>query len=178
MVAAMLSMTAAIRATTLARMSLEQLAAAADAIARVRCDHAESRWESGEIWTVMTFDVVESLKGALPLQVTVRLPGGRVGHLTAAVDGVPKFNAGDEAVVFLERSRGGGFSVTGWVEGTFRIERSARTGRETVTQDSSTFEVFDTATHVFRTEGVRRMPVEQFRESVAVAIGRAQAKKP
>ena len=176
MAAAMLSIATAIRATTLARMSLDQLAAAADAVARVRCAGAESRWENGAIWTVTTFDVVESMKGALPPQVTVRLPGGRVGHLTAAVDGTPKFNAGDEAVVFLERSRAGGFSVAGWVEGTFRITRDPRTGRETVTQDSSTFAVFDPATRVFRTEGVRRMPVEQFRERVAAAIARAQEK--
>ena len=84
MAAAMLSIATAIRATTLARMSLDQLAAAADAVARVRCDSAESRWENGAIWTVTTFDVVESMKGALPPQVTVRLPGGRVGHLTAS----------------------------------------------------------------------------------------------
>jgi len=124
-----------IRATTLARMSLDQLTAAADAVARVRCDSAGSQWENGAIWTVTTFDVVESMKGAPPPQVTVRLPGGRVGHLTAAVDGTPKFNAGDEAVVFLERSRAGGFSVAGWVEGTFRITRDPRNGHETVTQE-------------------------------------------
>ena len=173
---AALSIAAAIRATTLARLSLDQLAAAADAVARVRCAGAESRWENGAIWTVTTFDVVESMKGNLPAQVTVRLPGGRVGHLTAAVDGTPKFNPGDEAIVFLERSRAGGFSVAGWVEGTFRISRDPRTSRETVTQDSSAFAVFDTATRTFRTEGIRRMPVEQFRARVAAAIARAQEK--
>jgi len=176
MAAAMLSIATAFRATTLARMSLDQLAAAADAVARVRCDSAGSQWENGAIWTVTTFDVVESMKGALPPQVTVRLPGGRVGHLTAAVDGTPKFSAGDEAVVFLERSRAGGFSVAGWVEGTFRITRDPRNGHETVTQDSSTFAVFDPATRVFRIEGVRRMPLEQFRGRVAAAIARTQEK--
>jgi hypothetical protein len=173
---AALSIAAAVRATTLARLSLDQLAAAADNVARVRCAGAESRWENGSIWTVTTFDVVESMKGKLPAQVTVRLPGGRVGHLTAAVDGTPRFNPGDDAIVFLERSSAGGYSVTGWVEGTFRISRDPRTSRETVTQDSSAFAVFDTATRSFRTEGVRRMPVEQFRARVAAAIARAQEK--
>ena len=54
------------RATTLARLSLDQLAAASDAVARVRCASAESRWENGSIWTVTTFDVVETMKGNLP----------------------------------------------------------------------------------------------------------------
>jgi hypothetical protein len=194
--AALLSSAAAIHATTLARLSLDQLTAAADAVARVRCAVTESRWENGAIWTVTTFNVIETMKGSLPTQVTVRLPGGRVGHLIAAVDGTPKFNTGDEAVVFLERNTAGlpfetqgkqvepgpgpapagGFSVAGWVQGTFRIAHDPRTGHETVTQDSSNFAVFDTATRAFRTEGVRQMPIEQFRERIAAALTRTQEK--
>jgi hypothetical protein len=166
----------AIRATTLARLSLGQLAAGSDAVTRVRCAGAESRWENGSIWTVTTFDVVETLKGQLPREITVRLPGGRVGHLTAAVDGTPKFNPGIEAVVFLERSRAGDFTVAGWVEGTFRISRDSRTGSETVTQDSSAFAVFDTASHTFRTEGIRRMPIEEFRARIAASVARSKEK--
>jgi hypothetical protein len=45
-----------------------------------------------------------------------------------------------------------------------------------VTQDSSAFAVFDTATRSFTTEGVRQMPVEQFRARVATAIARHQEK--
>jgi hypothetical protein len=173
---AALSCTAGLRATTLARLSLDQMAAASDSVARLRCVAVQSRWENGAIWTVTTFDVVETMKGSLSAQVKVRLPGGRVGHLTATVDGTPKFNPGGEAIVFLEVSRAGGYSVAGWVEGTFRITRDPHTARETVTQDSSAIEVFDTATRSFITEGVRRMPVEQFRARVATAIAHQQEK--
>jgi len=166
----------AIRATTLARLSLNRLAAGSDAVARVRCSSAESRWENGSIWTVATVKIVETLKGNLPREIAVRLPGGRVGHLTATVDGTPKFNPGDEAVVFLERSRSGGFTVAGWVEGTFRISRDPRSGGEIVTQDSSAFTVFDTATRTFRTEGIRRMPIEEFRARIAAAVARGEEK--
>jgi hypothetical protein len=166
----------AIRATTLARLSLDRLAAGSEAVARVRCSSAESRWENGSIWTVATVKVVETLKGNLPREIAVRLPGGRVGHLTATVDGTPKFNPGDEAVVFLERSRAGGFTVAGWVEGTFRISRDPRSGGEIVTQDSSAFAVFDTATRTFRTEGIRRMPIEEFRARIAAAVARGEEK--
>jgi hypothetical protein len=176
LIAGLLSAAMSMHATTLVRLSLDQLAAAADAVARVRCTSVEARWENNEIWTVTGFEIVETMKGALPIRITVRLPGGRVGHLTASVDGTPRFNAGDEAVVFLERSRAGGFSVAAWVEGTFRISRDPRSGLETVTQDSSTFSVFDTATRAFHTEGIRRMPIEQFRERVAAAVTHAQEK--
>jgi len=184
-IAALLCAATSVHATTLERLSLDQLAAAADATARVRCSSAQSRWENGQIWTVTSFDVLETMKGTLPARITVRLPGGRVGHFTAIVDGTPKFNAAEEVVVFLERipgglkvepAPGGGFSVAAWVEGTFRIRHDPRTGIETVTQDSSNFAVFDTATRTFHTEGIRRMPMQQFRERVATALTRAQEK--
>jgi hypothetical protein len=167
----------AIRATTLARLSLDDLAGAADAVARVRCASAEARWEGGSIWTVTTFETLEPMKGNLPAQIEVRLPGGRAGHLIAAVDGAPRFRPGEEAVVFLERSRAGGFTIAAWAEGTFRISRDPRTGVEVVTQDSSAFAVFDVATRTFHTEGVRRMPVEEFRARLFAAIARSKEKK-
>ena len=164
------------QATTLARLSLDELAAASEAVARVRCTTTESRWENGSIWTVTTLDVVETLKGNLPGRIQVRLPGGRVGHLTASVDGAPRLAAGAEAIVFLEKSLAGGFTVAGWVEGTFRISRDLRTQAEIVTQDSSAFAVFDTTTRAFRAEGVRRMPLEEFRSRVIAAIARSEEK--
>jgi hypothetical protein len=166
----------AIRATTLVRLSLDRLAAESDAVARVRCVRAESRWENGSIWTVTTFNVVEVLKGRLPGEIEVRLPGGRVGHLTATVDGTPKFNPGNDAVVFLQRSSAGGFTVAGWVEGSFRIVRDPRNGSETVTQDSSVFAIFDLSTRAFRAEGIRRMPIEEFRARIAAAVARHEEK--
>jgi hypothetical protein len=165
-----------IRATTLARLSLDQLAAGSDAVARVRYADAESHWENGSIWTVTMFEVVETMKGSLPGQIAVRLPGGRVGHLTASVEGAPKFHPGDDAIVFLQRSRAGGFTVAGWAEGAFRISRDPRTRSETVTQDSAAFAVFDAATRTFRAEGIRRMPVEEFRARIDSAVARSREK--
>jgi hypothetical protein len=163
-------------ATTLIRLTLDQLAAGSDAVARVRCSGVESRWEDGSIWTVTTAKVLETVKGSLPREIEVRLPGGHVGHFTSTVDGTPKFQPGDEAFLFLKRSPAGGYTVAGWVQGAFRVARDARTGSETVTQDSSAFAVFDPATRTFRTEGVRRMPVEEFRARVAAAMERSEEK--
>jgi hypothetical protein len=163
-------------ATTLARLSLVQLAAGSDAVARVRCAGSESHWENDSILTVVTFEVVENMKNQLPGEIQVRLPGGQVGHLTASVDGTPKFHPGDEAIVFLQRSTAGGYNVAGWVEGTFRISRNPQTGQETVTQDSSAFAVFDVATRTFRTEGIRRMSIEEFHTRITAAIARGVEK--
>jgi hypothetical protein len=166
----------AIRATTLAQLSLDQLAGAADGVARVRCAGTESRWENGAIWTNTTFEVVQAMKGDLPPRIVVRLPGGKVGPFTTTVEGAPRFSTGEEAVVFLERSRAGGYSVTGWLEGTFRIALDATTHREMVTQDSSSFALFDAATRTFRAEGMRKIPIEIFRARLEAAIAKAQEK--
>ncbi len=162
-------------ATTLARLSLDQLTTAADAIARVRCVSVESKWENGEIWTITTFEVVERLKGALAPRVTVRLPGGHAGHLTASVDGTPRFAAGEETIVFLQRVNITEFSVAGWVQGTFRIAQD-HAGSEIVTQDSDTFGVFDPRSRTFHTEGIRKMPMEEFRRQLALARSRAEGR--
>jgi len=129
----------------------------------------------GGISTLTIFDTVEMMKGSSPSRVTVRLPGGRVGHLTAKIDGVPRFSPGEEAIVFLQRTGPADFSVAGWVEGTFRIGRD-RTGIESVTQDSTAFAVFDTATRTFRTEGIHRMPMSEFRQRIASSMGRSNAR--
>ncbi|MGH9791280.1 MAG: hypothetical protein ACRD5W_08740, partial [Candidatus Acidiferrales bacterium] len=74
---------AAAQATTLRRMSLDELTADSGAVVRARCVAIESRWEGGRIWTFTTFEVVETLKGNALSTIRVRLIGGRAGSLTS-----------------------------------------------------------------------------------------------
>jgi hypothetical protein len=158
------------RGTTLARMTLGQLAAAAQVVARVRCTGSASRREDGSIWTFTDFAVEETFKGAPGAHVTIRLPGGRDGHLMETVEGAPRFVPGEEAIVFLERTRSGDWSISAWAEGTFRIARDPQTRRATITQDSSAMAVFDPATRTFRSEGIVRMPLAEFLTTLSTAI--------
>lgn len=160
-------------ATTLVRLSLAQLAGAADTVARVRCLATNSRWQQGAIWTFAEFERLETFKGAPPLHIRVQLPGGRVGHIVATVSDIPKFRPGDEGVLFLERTGQGTYAVTAWAEGTFRIRRDAHSGAGTVTQGSSAFAVFDPRTHRFRTGGIRNLPLREFRRRLAAAFAQS-----
>jgi hypothetical protein len=157
-------------ATTLERMRFEELAKQATAVARLRCLGAESRWENGEIWTETRFEVAEQNKGQLPNMVTVRMLGGSVGALHSRIDGVPTFYPGEEAYVFLWKHEGEPFRILGWSQGTFRIAKDARTGLETVTQDSAAEPIFDPRTRQFRHGGVRRLPVAIFRLKLRKAL--------
>jgi len=169
---------AAADATTLQRMTLDELAAAAPAVARVRVVSGESRIEGGRIWTFTQMDVVESFKGALPARITVRLLGGHVPGLVSKVEGIPRFSPGEETILFLQPSRAGGWTVVSWVQGTFRIDTSRRKGAEQVTQDTAAVVVFDPATRKFETGGVRQMPLADFKVRLLRAIIRSEGSGP
>ncbi len=169
---------AAATATTLQRMSLDELAASSPAVVRARCLSNVSRWEGGHIWTFTDFEVLESLKGSLPARIQVRLIGGRVGGLHSTVDGAPRFMAGEEAYLFLARTPAGDWTVTGWALGTFRIAREKHSGRERVTQDAAGVALFDPATRQFQAGGVRRMDGREFRRQLEAAIERSARGKP
>ncbi len=167
---AVISIAYSVPATTLERMSLDQLARAADTVVRARCASTSARWENGTIWTFSEFDLVERFKGNPPERIRVRSPGGRVGHISTRVEQAPEFRPGDDAVLFLETSAGGSYGVTAWAEGTFRIRKATEASRELVTQDSSGAAVFDPVTRQFRSGGTRNLLWSQFRQRLLSAL--------
>jgi hypothetical protein len=88
------------------------------------------------------------------------------------VDGVPTFRAGEEVYLFLWGRAGEPYRVLGWSQGTFRIARDARTGRERVTQESA-FGEYDPQTRTFQAYGMLGMDVPVFREKLQQAIERS-----
>jgi hypothetical protein len=158
-------------ATSLSRLSFDQLAKTSTAVARLRCIGATSFWESGEIWTETRFEVLELDKGLLPRTVSIRMMGGSDGHLRSHVDGVPVFRAGEEVYLFMYRRSGESYRVLGWSQGTFRIAHNPRNGSEEVTQDSAGAPMFDPETRSFQRAGIHDLPVAAFREKLHRALG-------
>jgi hypothetical protein len=164
--------------TTLMRMSLVQISHAAQVIVRARCVDNSTRWDAGEIWTFTSFDLEEAWRGSAPSQISVRLLGGRVGNITSAISGVPRFSPGEEVVLFLEPTPRGDFSIVSWEQGTFRIRRDVRTGEEVAVQDTSSFPVFDPATRRLETTGIRNLPVATLRSRVDAAMRDETRRQP
>lgn len=156
--------------TTLARMSVAQMAHAAQLVIRARCATNSTSWDGGEIWTFTTFAVEETWKGAYAensnQNLTVRLLGGTVGNLTSMVSGVPRFAHGEEVILFLEPTSRGDFSVVSWVQGTFRVRHDIRTGQQVAVQDTASFDTFEPSTRQFRTSGLRNVPLADLRAMV------------
>jgi hypothetical protein len=174
----MLLAASAAMATTLVRMELDELTRTAAVVARARCVGTSSQWEDGHLWTLTTFEVVEVWKNKAPRTIVVRLVGGDDGRRKVLVDGVPRFRAGEEVVLFLEPSGRGQLTVTSWAQGTFRIRRDPETREESVTQDTSGVSVFDAATRQFSAGGVRRMEMGDFHARVLRAAAGAAGSAP
>lgn len=165
-------------ATTLARMSVAEMAQASQVIVRARCLANSAGWDAGEIWTLTSFEVEEVWRGAAPARITVRLLGGRAGSVTSSVSGIPRFRPGEDVVLFLEPTARGDFSVVSWEQGTFRIQRDPAAGRESVTQDTASFATFDPVTRRFEATGIRNLPIEVFRAQVEAALESKTRRKP
>lgn len=160
------------RATTLQRMALAEMSRSATAILRAKCLANATAWAEGEIWTYTDFDVQETWRGSAPSRITVKLLGGATRQLTSRVYGVPRFMPGEDVILFLAQDARGEFSIVSWQQGTFRITRDKHSGEESVTQDTATFETFDPATRRFGTDGIRRLPLGDFRARVVDATAR------
>jgi hypothetical protein len=164
--------------TTLEKMPIARMADLARVIVRAHCVSNSTGWDAGEIWTITSFDVAETWKGAASEQVIVRLLGGTVGSLTSHVSGIPRFRAGEEVILFLELTARGDFTVVSWEQGTFRVGRDPRSGMEIVTQDTAEFETFDPQTRQFKASGIRDFPLELFRVQVQSAFAGQTGRKP
>ncbi|MDE3136445.1 MAG: hypothetical protein KGL59_07710 [Acidobacteriota bacterium] len=169
----MAALAAAACATTIARMNLRQLAAASRVVVRARCLGSDSLWEGREIWTFSRFATMEAFKGSPGAEFTVRAIGGQAGGIESIVADAPRFFPGEEVILFLDPAAGG-YSVTAWDEGTFRVTRD-RAGRRFVTQGAAE-EVYDRAKRRFRSENIRRMPLSTFRRKLQSITGRAPAR--
>jgi hypothetical protein len=112
--------------------SLHQLARRADLIAFGSCQSAHSGWDEQHrfIVTTIRFQPRRTFKGTAGDSVTVKVLGGQVGDQAMAASNSTAMRTGEEAVLFLQRSRFGGyFVITGGTDGKLPVVRNARSGR-------------------------------------------------
>ncbi len=89
-----------------------------------RCVAKESRWDNARRWilTYNQFEIEKNLKGFPANKITIVTPGGAVDNVQQDTVGVPKFNVGDEHVLFVRNTQAGP-TVLYFEQGAYRVVR-------------------------------------------------------
>jgi hypothetical protein len=118
-------------ATSFVMMRDEDLAAGAEAIVIARVVSVEERSASSRARTRTLVAVEEVLQGSVPEnEIVVQTPGGVSDRgLKARIQGVPRFESGDRAILFLDRNTDGSFSPHQLFLGVF-LQRSGTAVRD------------------------------------------------
>jgi len=95
----------------------------AAAIVLGTCVNNVSRWDAAGKWilTYSTFRIEKAMKGEPAQEMTIVTPGGAVNGIHQETIGVPKFEVGDEHVVFVKNTRVGP-TVLYFDQGAYAVE--------------------------------------------------------
>lgn len=118
---------ALLQATTLARLSTEQLVAQSSDIVIGTVASLRSVWVDRTLMTLATVSVSESLKGSGTPEIVVAIPGGidtsREVHVAILYPGAPMMSLDEEVVLFLntESPVADAYSIVGYSQGRFAV---------------------------------------------------------
>lgn len=103
-----------------------------------KCVSKESRWDDAHRWilTYNKFEVEKALKGVQGREVTIVTPGGVVGNIQQDTVGIPKFEVGDEHVLFV-RNTAAGPTVLYFEQGAYDLIKDQRGDRTVMPAVSS-----------------------------------------
>lgn len=166
-------------ATTLVALDVPGLTQVSDVVLRGRVTKVEPRWsgDRARIFTFAEVELLQPLKGDAQKTVQVTQPGGVIGDVGQHVAGVATFTPGEEVVLFLER-RGPYFTVTGMVQGKFKVERSAD-GKATARQsDELDALLLDPVTHQPTVRPALALPLESLEALVRKSVGPSPTPEP
>jgi hypothetical protein len=159
-----------LQATTVVKLTNQDLAEEAELIAIGHCAETRSSWIGRNLVTLATISVSEVLKGAGRSTVTVVLPGGvdanRKFPVATTWPGAPQILPQEEVFLFLanDNQSAGGHTILGFSQGKFSIVKDAR-GKKMVSRDLSQMSLQGEA-------GVSRgsktlVPLEQFKQEIS-----------
>lgn len=112
-------------ATTLEKLSVEEMVQKSTAVVRARASLASSVQRGSMIYTVYRLQVSEVLKGSVPPSAEVYVPGGTYGRYRQSIAGSPVLESGKEYVLFLWASPRGLVQVIGLSQGVFQVKTAA-----------------------------------------------------
>jgi hypothetical protein len=116
---------APVRATTLERLPLDEMAQKSTAIVRAKVVGSSGVLRGADIYSIYQIEIIESWKGTnKPNPAQVAIPGGIAGGFRQMVAGAPSLRVGEEYVMFLWTSRSGLTQIIGLTQGLFNVRPS------------------------------------------------------
>lgn len=134
--ASLLAGIASVTATTVVAPTFEQLVDQAQEIFQGTVTEVKSQWigegDQRHIVSYITFQVKDSLKGAPGKTFTMRAFGGTVDGESMFIGDGPRFQVGDEDIVFVENNGSQVVPLVGLMHGRFHV-RKDESGKALVT---------------------------------------------
>src|SRR5262245_37456965 len=122
------------KATTVIPPTFEEMTERADLVFVGKVIGTQAEWRTvgtkRVIFTMVTFEAAEILKGKADKSVTLQFLGGTVGDATLEVAGVPKFNAAERVILFVEKNGIQFCPLVGVFHGKFGLRKDERNGRD------------------------------------------------
>jgi hypothetical protein len=171
--AAMLAATPA-TASQVLHQTLRDLTLGSSDIVVGRVEATSAHWNEGHtrIVTDVTVSVSESLKGAPGERLVLTQLGGDVDGFRYAFAGSPRFQPGEEALLFVWRDARGRAQVNGLAQGKFDIRTDAATGARSVQRAVEGLQVRDLrALALVRPgEAVPRLGLDQLKDEIRTIL--------
>jgi hypothetical protein len=123
-------------ATTVVPPTFEEMTDRADLVFVGKVVDSKAEWRVGDtnqaIFTLVEFHTEEILKGAAAASIRLRFLGGTVGGATLEVVAVPKFEAGDRVLLFVEGNGVQFCPLVGVYHGKFGVRKDDKSSRDIV----------------------------------------------
>ncbi len=141
---ASLAMLLPARATTLLRLSMDDMIQQSTAIVRAKVTGSSSAFRGQDIYTYYQLQILEAVKpgGQTSTQTEVAVPGGIAGGVRQVVAGAPTLTVGGEYVLFLWTSRSGLTQAIGLSQGLFSVAYDA-SGNASVSRPAAASTMLD-----------------------------------
>jgi len=131
-----LALLARLPATTVEAPDIDSLINQSDYVVRAVVKSATAEWRehAGQryIGTKVELEIREVIKGSPPSPLVLDMIGGRVGEDELAIQGMPKFQVGDENVLFVHGEQRKMLPLVAMMHGVYPILREAGSGESYV----------------------------------------------
>ncbi len=114
------NLSTAVHATTVEKLTLDDLAARAEEIVQGVVRTSRTYWSGKLILTTTTIEVTEAIKGKPTRTMEITTVGGQIGDTVLHVGGMPVFVSGETTIVFVGKSNGY-LTVLGLGQGKFTV---------------------------------------------------------